>query len=335
MVTSVDNNKRIHILNQSDINDLYKFPKFKDEERQWYFELNNKEEKFLKLSISLASKVDIILQIGYFKAKNQFFKFQFDDVEADVNYILNQYFEQISLEKKIISYKVKRQNQQRVLNLLSYQAYSTQAHKNSLLKRACELSRLSVDPVFIFRELLEFIYNKRISLPGYTTIQDIVSKALSLEQHSINQILQDQLKPEEKKNILNLLQQKDSLYAVTSLKKLPKNFKPKAIYQEIDHFENYSSLHQIAKRILPTIGISNNSILYYANLVEHYTVRGLDRLKQPKACLWLLCFVYHRCKRMIDNLATMFIYLVSERKRNFSSRTRKTKKITGGIYLIF
>ena len=91
MVPAIDNEKRIHILNQSDINDLYKFPKFTDEERQWYFELNNKEQNFLKLSISLASKVDIILQLGYFKAKNQFFKFQFDDVEADVNYILNQY----------------------------------------------------------------------------------------------------------------------------------------------------------------------------------------------------------------------------------------------------
>ena len=51
---------------------------------------------------------------------------------------------------------------------------------------------------------------------------------------------------------------------------------------------------------------------YYASLVEHYTVQSLTRIHADQTCLWLLCFIYHRCQRMLDNLATMFIYTANQ-----------------------
>ena len=41
MIPSVENSRRISILNQSEINELYEIPKFTDDERGWYFELHN------------------------------------------------------------------------------------------------------------------------------------------------------------------------------------------------------------------------------------------------------------------------------------------------------
>ena len=51
---------------------------------------------------------------------------------------------------------------------------------------------------------------------------------------------------------------------------------------------------------------------YYASLVEHYTPQSLNRINSNQTCLWLLCFIYHRCQRMLDNLATMFIYTANQ-----------------------
>jgi TnpA family transposase len=313
MIPSVENSKRISILNQSEINELYEIPKFTDDERRWYFELHNSEQKLLKLPVSRKTKVDAILQLGYFKAKNQFFRYKYDEVKYDIYYILNQYFDEKQLARPIISRETKRKNQRRILSLLGFTYFNKSKNGGPLLAKARELSRLSANPVFIFRELIEFVYKEKMTTPGYTTLQEIISNALSLEQQRIKRIFDKELSQKEVQEVLQLLQKRDSFYAVTSLKKLPKNFRPKAVYQEIMHYQNYSSIYQTAKRVLPCLSISNNSIAYYASLVDHYTVRSLSRLKNnDQACLWLLCFIFSRTKRILDNLVMMFCYFANQ-----------------------
>jgi len=315
--------KRINILAQRDINELYELPKFTVEEKHWYFELSNNEQELLVMNASIATKVDAILQLGYFKAKKQFFVFQLYEVKTDVDFLLNKYFDKANIKKTSIARESRRQNQKKILKILDYKLFSKQYHRLSLLTKANELGRLSANPEFIFREILDFLHNNKITLPGYTTLQDIISEALLTEQQRINKILDEQLKSKEKETILDLLQQRDHLYSVTSLKKQPKNFKPKAIYKEIDYYKKYEPLFKIAKRVLPEVKISNNTIIYNANLVEHYTVQSLDRLNERQTCLWLLCFIYQRCQRMLDNLATMFIYTANKYENDVIDKSKE------------
>lgn len=321
MIPSIENSKRINILNQSEINELYEIPKFTDDERRWYFELHGSESELLEFSGSTKTKTDVILQLGYFKAKNKFFQYRYDDVKLDIDYILNQYFE-VQLDKVSISREIKRKNQNRILNHLGFQYFRKTKHGKPLLAKARELSRVSANPVFIFRELIEFVYKEKMTTPGYTTLQDIISKALSSEQQRIKRILGKQLSPEEEKDIFQLIQRKDSFYAITSLKKMPKNFKQTAIYQEIEHYQDYSHLYLIAKRILPHLKISNNSIAYFADLVDHYSVRALDRQNEKQTCLWLLCFIYNRAKRILDNLVLMFSYIANQYEVDVEEETK-------------
>ena len=322
MISSTENSKRISILKQSEIKELYEIPKFTDDERRWYFELHDNESKLLKFSGNTKTKADAILQLGYFKAKNQFFQYRHDDVQSDINYILNQYFDDARIGRFRISREIKRKNQNRILNFLGYQYFKKTTHGEHLLTTARELSRVSVNPVFIFNALIETIYKKKITTPGYTTLQDIISKALSLEQQRIKRILAKQLSPNEKDELLQLIQRKDSFYAVTSLKIMPKNFKHKAIYQEIEHYKKYLHLYQIAKRILPHLKISNNSIAYFADLVDHYTVQALDRQNEEQTCLWLICFIYNRAKRILDNLVLMFSYVINQYEVNVAEEAK-------------
>ena len=61
MTVSAD--KRINILTQKEIQDLYGFPRLSDEERMIYFALTLPEQKLVDTHRSIASKVCCILQL--------------------------------------------------------------------------------------------------------------------------------------------------------------------------------------------------------------------------------------------------------------------------------
>ena len=58
--------------------------------------------------------------------------------------------------------------------------------------------------------------------------------------------------------------------------------------------------------------LSNESVKYYASLVQFYTVYKLQRMASPTARLYLLCFAYHRFRQINDNLIDAFIHLVDQ-----------------------
>ena len=69
------NKKRIDLLSASEIEDLYLRPKFNDEERQLYFALDEKESVAAAYYSNERTRLYFILQLGYFKAKQQFFSY--------------------------------------------------------------------------------------------------------------------------------------------------------------------------------------------------------------------------------------------------------------------
>lgn len=80
------NIKRISLLSETEINDLYARPDFNQHERTLYFSINEVERDVLNHYSNVRTRVYFILQLGYFKARQQFFKFTFEDVLDDVEY---------------------------------------------------------------------------------------------------------------------------------------------------------------------------------------------------------------------------------------------------------
>ncbi|MBF0366616.1 MAG: Tn3 family transposase [Oligoflexia bacterium] len=304
--------KRLSILTTTEMEDLYSRPQLNDDERAWLFELNREEQKIFEARTSNATKIDAIIRLGYFKQKQQFFQFDLREVQGDVKHLLGRYFEPPLLDKKAIGNNAKINNQQWVLQVTGYKLFKQSKHFSLLLNKAKNLCRLSASPVFILRELLAEVTLLKITRPAYSTFQNIISLAIVSEQKRIAQIFKDTISSQERSQIFKLLEQEENFYAVTLLKHQPKNFKPTAIRQEIQYYTQYFNLQQIANRLLPLLGISKKSIEYYASLVEHHAVWNLIRTNPDQACLWLLCFISHRCQHMLDNLATMFIYTANQ-----------------------
>jgi hypothetical protein len=81
--------KRIHLLSEAEIADVYARPDFNAQEQALYFTLDDRERDCLNHYATPLTRLYFILQLGYFKAKQQFFNVGVEEVPADVEYIFS------------------------------------------------------------------------------------------------------------------------------------------------------------------------------------------------------------------------------------------------------
>src|SRR5882724_6775568 len=91
--------KRLHILDDEEIEALYGRPCFTRDERTDVFTLTQPEKDLLASFTHTPIQLCFLLQLGYFKAKQMFFTFAFDDVGEDVTYLLERYFPETPLSE--------------------------------------------------------------------------------------------------------------------------------------------------------------------------------------------------------------------------------------------
>lgn len=310
---------RLKILEDQEIEELYGRPRFNHDERMYFFGLTPEERALADGHYNLASRVLFILQVGYFKAKTLFFAFELDDVQEDVRPILQQHYPHFhDAELAAASLKQTRHTQQRkILDLYGYQACNAD-ERAALMEKAGQIVRISAKPIFVFRNLLQYLENRRIVVPGYSFLQDAVSQALADERARLTAILEGRLDQATLKALDALYVVRDGMYAITPLKRDPKDFSLREMKREIARSQSLETLYRAAKALLPQLDISNDSVAYYAALVDYYTVQKLQQLPAGMARLYLLCFLLQRYQKINDNLVNALIYHV--RKVNTTAK---------------
>lgn len=159
---------RLKILSDDEIHRLYSRPIFTHQERVQYFTLSHVEKEVLHTLRSIKSKVYFILQLGYFKSKHLFFQFDLCEVEEDIQYILKVHFNGAEFSDfGSIDKKTRLNQQQLILKRFNYRLCDSQSRLD-LKEQARRAATVSGKPIFIFRELINYLTNKRIVIPGYS-----------------------------------------------------------------------------------------------------------------------------------------------------------------------
>jgi hypothetical protein len=171
---------------------------------------------------------------------------------------------------------------------------------------------ISTHPVYILRELLQYLANRRLVVPGYTSLQDRVSRAVVKERNRLTQKLNGAMTPAVKQQMDKLLQAGDSAHHINALKREPRDFTYKELRQEVGRRKFFQPLHAFALAFLASAGISQESGRYYASLLKFYTVYKLQRMPEATARLYLLCFACHRFRQINGNLVEAFLRLVGQ-----------------------
>jgi TnpA family transposase len=302
---------RIKILEDNEIDELYGLPHFDADERAYYFSLTQEERDIANSHRALENRVLFCLQAGYFKAKTMFFSFEFNAVQTDFRYILRQHFPlsaNFSWTEPVLR-QTKHVQQQKILALYGYRACNAD-ERVSLMSRARQIVKISAKPIYLFQALMHYLEAQRIVVPGYSFLQDVVSQTLATERERITDIIEHLLDEKTRTILDSLCTGGDGIYAITALKHEPKDFSRKEMKAEIARCRSLDALYKTTYNLLPMLGISNDSVAYYAALVDYYTVQKLQKMPASMVYLYLLCFILHRYHTLNDNLINAMIFHV-------------------------
>ncbi|HEY6410071.1 MAG TPA: DUF4158 domain-containing protein, partial [Ktedonobacteraceae bacterium] len=118
-------------------------PCFTGDDRTHVFTLTQPEKDLLASFPYLPIQLYFLLQLGYFKAKQLFFTFTFDDVVEDVTYLLERYFPDTPLpELRMLNKRTILRQRQRILELFGYRL-CTPTDRHDLFLRAQQAARIS------------------------------------------------------------------------------------------------------------------------------------------------------------------------------------------------
>ena len=88
-----DRSKRLTLLSEAEKLALYGLPDFDDFQRVEFFAMTDAERALAFRRKGLTEQIYCLLQIGYFKAKQAFFRFSLEDVPPeDIAFLLQRYF---------------------------------------------------------------------------------------------------------------------------------------------------------------------------------------------------------------------------------------------------
>jgi len=314
--------ERLSVLSDAEQYALYGLPDFDEGQRAEFLSLSPQELRLAFSRPSLYARVHCALQIGYFKAKHAFFHFTWDDVREDCDFILTRYFHDQHFEAQTITRHERYTQCAMIAELFTYRLWSSDFLPN-LEQRAAQIVRRDVTPGFIVAELIAYLNEYKIIRPGYTTLQTIISEALSAERQRLGLLLSDALDASDSEALAQLLVRDDTLSELAALKQDAKNFGWQQMARERQKRAKLEPLYRVAKSLLPRLAISQQNLHYYASLANFYTVYDLRRLKVEQTNLYLLCYVWQRYRQLTDNLADAVSYHM--KRLEDESKARITK----------
>ena len=308
-------NKRLSILTISEQQSIYKLPDFTKEEQGIYFSLDLAEEEILKTELrGLDSKVNFILQLGYFRSLFQFFIFTINDVQKDTLFILEKYFPDkvVTDLSNSINKKARLHHYDIIKTLYSYREVEI-TFMQRLLKKAESLLLKDSNPTYIFKELHTYFNKNRYILPGYSTMQDLISRAIQNHDRRITMVINRCVNDDLSDKINEMLQKEsDHRYYLTLIKAPPNSFTLTQSTKEREKRDFLNDIYSEAKSILKETGISQQSIKYYARLVDQFTIQRLQQFENDKKYFYIFCFICHRYLTINDALIKTFLYQITK-----------------------
>ena len=217
--------ERLAVLSDAEQEALYGLPDFDDFQRLEYLALTETELALASSRPGLHAQVYCILQIGYFKAKHAFFRFDWNEVEDDCAFILSRYFngKPSKSKPKAITKHEHYTQRERIADLFGYRPWTSE-FLPQLAQQAAQIVRRDVTPGFVATELIVWLNEHKIIRPGYTTLQELVSEGLSAERRRLGDLLTEVLDESAKAALSLLLVRDDTLSQLAALKQDAKNF---------------------------------------------------------------------------------------------------------------
>lgn len=238
---------RLQILSPEEYDALWGLPRFTHADRDIFFSLTAPERDAVGKLRTPRTKVHFLLQLGYFRARQRVFRFEMANVRDDVDYLRRRYLEDTPVPNIDVSDHTRKQHIETILQLLRYRLCDRQ-ERAELEEHTIRAARISSRPVYVLRELVDYLRQRRIVLPGYSLLQDIITRALTLERRRLTNTLGNLIGEDHEAALDRLLTDPDGLHAITNIKHEPQDFSHKQLLAEVRRGEQVRPLVELADR---------------------------------------------------------------------------------------
>jgi len=342
---------RLQILSKEEIAKFNSPPKLNDFERKKYFAIDSKIDSIIERIDSPTNKVGLVLLYGYFKISGKFFttdNFNYDDVKyvGDSLGIKNN---EIDFDRYME--KGFRRHKKLICELLNYHLF-TELDRNIVFSEIDSLIEIQTRPRQIFSIFVNFLTYKKVELPNYYTIANLITDRFNSYEKKVLTKLEELLDDDKKKLLDDLIKIPESdkndkeegntevnltRYKLTLLKKPSHSTRPGKIKESIDDFVVIKNLYQKIKPIIDELNLPIKAVRYYALWATKANVTKLIQFSSPyKRYLYLISFITHQYYFRQDLFVDMVLASVQsaknavkklEKEEYFSSKKDRDKAL--------
>ncbi len=298
--------ERIQILIESEINDLYGPPSFTQEERRFFFALNDQETQAANSIRNRSQRCFFVSLLGYFKSKPVMLNPSFGEAEEDLRFIAKEQLPGPGLPRFSLSQRQKDRLYQKVLELQGYKKWRSAIHRHDVLTYLAHRAKSWMDARYLFDAAVEYMALNRIAIPKYTVMQTLVSQTIVQERERISHMLTSQMTPTLSDNLASVVDGKGNL-KLSELRRSAKSFVPTELDKELKVHRHIQLWMNEVDAVVKSLSLSIKNRQYFASLVEYYGGK-LRRFNRSVQQLYLLCYLQERVEKNIERLADGFVY---------------------------
>ncbi len=298
---------RMKIFNTLEVETFESPPVFDSVERKRFFSLPLLLKEPLANLRTPTNKVCFLTAAGYFKARHKFFARQFRP--TDIEYVAHQIgVNPAEVHVEAYSKGTYARHQDVILSYFGCAPFD-EAAKVFILKEIASLVRVQFRPKLVLIEIIQILIRKKIVIPSYNVLADLIVAALNLHQRTLSKIIDDCLNEKQCANLDELLEKEPSngrdegwRYRLTLLKKPFQSTQPSKIRANLADLNTLQVLYLDLKPVIQRLDLSYECIRYYAYLVIKAQIPQVSRRAHEDRFLHLIAFVVYQTFKLNDTL---------------------------------
>lgn len=303
------NSKRLTILHEAEINDLYGVPSLSLEEKRVSFALNDLEQDVIKSIRDRKHKCYAIALLGYFKIKPIQLKPAYQELKEDLSFIAEEYIPRFKVPRFSVNRKQKTRIYHKILSLQNFEAWDAKQHQEPLINNLQKVAKSWIEPRFLFDATTEYLARNHIAIPKYTVLQRIIRQVIKHERKRLSDTLRTTISADLAAKLADLVDGESTL-TVKELKQAAKSFTASELDKELNVNKLIQPWMNEVNQVVSALSLSQQNQLYYASMVDYYSITKLKRFDRITQQIYLLCYLQHRAQINIERLADGFIYHV-------------------------
>lgn len=304
--------KRIKILTEAEIDELYSAPAFNQQDQRFFFSLNDAEIRAVQKLRDRRSKCMFVILLGYFKSRPIPIIPTYNKVKSDLKFVAQEVLPGLGLRPFNLKQRDKDRIYVRIFELLEYSAWSEKHHSSLLFSALLEQASSWAAPRALFDAAIEYLAFNKIAIPAYSTLQKIISQVLLQHQ----KVLHEQVKAdcsEGLESMLTELLSGEYAFTLQHLRQSARNFTGTELEKELMIYHHLRPWMGEIVQVQASLGLSQMNQHYYAERVDYYGAK-LKRQSTLNQQLYLLSYLQNRHQQCLERIADGFIHHVRQVK---------------------